>query len=136
MPALENPKHERFAQELAKGRSQAEAYSGAGYAPSEPHASRLASNGKVAGRVAEILTSAAKRTEVTVASITKRLLDIATKGEAYSDAPMLSVARASLMDAAKLNGLVVDRSIKAETTLEELLDSIDAATREPPAATH
>jgi phage terminase small subunit len=35
MSALDNPKHERFAQELAKGKSQVEAYAEAGYKPSE-----------------------------------------------------------------------------------------------------
>lgn len=109
MPALKNAKHEHFAQALAKGRSQAEAYAEAGYAPSEPHASRLASSGKVAARVAELLERAAVRTEITVANITERLLAIATKAEISADAPLLSVARASLMDAAKLNGLVVDK---------------------------
>lgn len=107
---LTNPKHERFAQELAKGKSQADAYAEAGYQPSEPHASRLASNGKVAARVAEIQERAAIRAEITVAGITERLLAIAAKGEAKEDAPMLGVARAALMDAAKLNGLVVDKS--------------------------
>lgn len=110
MPVLSNPKHERFAQELAKGRIQAEAYAEAGYAPSEPHASRLASNGKVTARVAELLGRAAIRTEITVAGITDRLLAIAVLSEKSTDAPMLSVARASLMDAAKLNGLVIDKA--------------------------
>ncbi len=136
MSALENPKHERFAQELAKGRSQAEAYAEAGYRPSEPHASRLASNGKVAGRVAEILERAAIRAEVTVASITERLLAIATKAETKDEASMLGVARASLMDAAKLNGLVVDKSLKADVTLEELLDRIDGEAGGAEPSTH
>ena len=109
MPALENPRHERFAQELAKGRTQAEAYAEAGYKPSEPNASRLRSNEKVQARIAELQERAAVRTEITVASITERLLAIATKAETSSDAPMLQAARASLMDAAKLNGLVVDK---------------------------
>lgn len=136
MPALENPKHERFAQELAKGKTQAEAYQNAGYTPSEPNASRLTSNDKVAARVAEIQERAAVRAEITVASITERLLAIALKGEVSAEAPMLSVARASLMDAAKLNGLVVDKTIKAEASLEELLDSIDSAATKPPAPSH
>lgn len=114
MPALDNPKHERFAQELAKGKSQAQAYAEAGYKPSEPNASRLTSNDKVASRVREIQDRAAARTEITVASITERLLAIATKGEAADDAPLLSVGRAALMDAAKLNGLVKDRVIGGE----------------------
>lgn len=110
MPALSNAKHELFAQALAKGSTQAEAYALAGYAPSEPNASRLTSNDKVQARVAEILGKAAARTEITVASITDRLLAIAAKGEQSRDAPLLAVARASLMDAAKLNGLVIEKS--------------------------
>lgn len=109
MPALKNPKWERFAQGLAKGKTQAEAYAEAGYAPSEPNASRLTSNDKVKARVAELQERAAVRTEITVASITERLLAIATKAETSEEAPMLQAARASLMDAAKLNGLVVDK---------------------------
>ncbi|RIJ65170.1 hypothetical protein D1604_12695 [Brevundimonas sp. LPMIX5] len=109
MPALSNPRHERFAQALAKGMTQAEAYADAGYKPSEPNASRLTSNDKVQERVAELQERAAVRTEITVASITERLLAIATKAEKSGDAPMLQAARASLMGAAKLNGLVVEK---------------------------
>lgn len=109
MPALSNPKHERFAQALAKGMTQAEAYADAGYKPSEPNASRLTSNDKVQARLAELQERAAVRTEITVASITERLLAIATKAEKSEEAPMLQAARASLMDAAKLNGLVIEK---------------------------
>ena len=110
MPALTNPKHERFAQELAKGKSQAEAYVDAGYAASEPHASRLARNGKVEARVAEILDRAAVRAEISIASATEHLLRLATKAEAIGDPAGIQASRASVMDACKLNGLVVDKS--------------------------
>lgn len=126
MPALDNPKHERFAQELAKGKSQADAYADAGYSPSEPHASRLASNGKVASRVREIQDRAAVRTEITVAGITANLLRIASKAEGVEGAPGLAVARAAQMDIAKLNGLVIDKAANANVSLEELLDRIPA----------
>lgn len=129
MPALANAKHERFAQLLAKGKTATEAYTEAGYAGDRTAASRLSTNVNIQTRLAELLERAAARTEITVASITERLLKIATKGEASADAPLLAVARASLMDAAKLNGLVVDKSAVAQTTLEELLDSLP--TREP-----
>lgn len=110
MSALENPKHERFAQERAKGKSADEAYQLAGYAENRGNASRLNSNESVQARIAELQGRAAKRVEITLASITERLLNIAEKAEKSEEAPMLSVARASLMDAAKLNGLVVDKS--------------------------
>lgn len=110
MAALTNPKHERFAQELAKGKSQAEAYAEAGYAPSEPNASRLTRNDKVAARVAEILERGALRAEVSIATLTQDLLRLRDKGEALRDAAGLSVARNSVMDIAKLNGLVIDKA--------------------------
>lgn len=125
MPALKNPKHERFAQELAKGKSQAEAYATAGYAPSEPNASRLTSNDKVRARVAEIQERGAVRAEVTIASLTADLLRIREAGEGLRDSAGLSVARASTMDIAKLNGLVIDKSLTAATTVEDLLDQLD-----------
>lgn len=110
MPAFGNARHERFAQELAKGKPLIEAYRAAGYKPNRSAASRLAEDVNICGRVAEVQERAAVRAEITVASITDRLPAIAAKGEAKEDAAMLGVARASLMDAAKLNGLVVDRS--------------------------
>jgi phage terminase small subunit len=121
VPALDNARHERFAQSLAKGRSQSEAYAEAGYAANDGNAARLKGNERVLARVAEILDHAAIRTEISVASITQRLLAIASKGERSDDAPMLQAARASLMDAAKLNGLVVDKSdAKVAATVQEV----------------
>jgi phage terminase small subunit len=58
---LKNARHERFAQELAKGASQAEAYARAGYKPSEQHASRLARNGKVRERLAQLQSAMAEK---------------------------------------------------------------------------
>lgn len=109
MPALSNPKHERFAQALAKGETATAAYVIAGYEDNEGNAGRLNRNEQVQARVAEILERAAMRAEITVAGISERLLMIAEKGEKLAEASGLSVARASLMDVAKLNGLVVDR---------------------------
>lgn len=109
MPVLKNTRHERFSQELAKGRSQAEAYELAGYKPSRSAAARLAADVNICARLSELQDRVAARTEITVADITARLLAIAAKGETSDEAPKLSVARAALMDAAKLNGLVTDK---------------------------
>jgi hypothetical protein len=111
MPVLDNPRHERFAQELAKGATQNDAYYAAGFKAHDGNAARLSGNERVTARVAELLGRVATKTELTVASISDRLLDIARKAEALRDAPGLSVARAAMMDAAKLNGLVIDRAI-------------------------
>ena len=59
MPVLANPRHEIFAQQIAKGISQRDAYRGAGYEPksdavADAAASRLLSDVKISARVAEI----------------------------------------------------------------------------------
>jgi phage terminase small subunit len=110
MPPIPNTRHEQFAQALAKGKTADEAYSLAGFKPNRGNATRLKANESIIARVAELQGRAAERTVITTASITERLLKIAAKAETSTDAPMLSVARASLMDAAKLNGLIIDKS--------------------------
>jgi phage terminase small subunit len=107
---LKNARHERFAQELAKGSAADAAYVAAGFKPNRGNAIRLKANESVAARVVELKSRAAEKAVVTVENLTERLLKIAKKGEDATDAPLLSVARASLMDAAKLNGLIIDRS--------------------------
>ena len=109
MPKLENARHELFAQALAKGETATAAYAAAGFEPNDGNASRLKGNDRIEARVSEILERAATRAEITVASLSERLLKIVTRAETKSDAPMLSVARATIMDLAKLNGLVVDK---------------------------
>lgn len=106
---LENTRHERFAQELAKGETADAAYVLAGYQANRGNAATLKAKQSVRDRVAELQTKAADKAVVTVEGITARLLKIAEKGETSNDAPLLSVARASLMDAAKLNGLIVEK---------------------------
>lgn len=118
MPALTNAKHERFAQLIAEGKTATDAYVEAGYKANDGNAATLKGNQRIAARVAELLERAAARTEITVANITDRLLAIATKGEGKDEAPMLAVARAALMDAAKLNGLIVERS-QVDATVED-----------------
>lgn len=132
MPALTNAKHERFAQELAKGRSQTEAYANAGYKGDRTAASRLSTNVNIQERLAELQERSAIRTELTVASVTERLMrlaDIAEKtgqkldesGNVAESSPRhFAVARAALMDVAQLNGLVV---IKTDNTTRRALIS-------------
>lgn len=109
MGVLKNQRHELFAQGLAKGLPASTAYADAGFKPHEGNASRLSANEKVQARVTELKERAAARTEITIADITTRLMGIANKAEEGGDAPMLSVARASLVDVAKLNGLMIER---------------------------
>lgn len=107
MPVLKNPKHEAFAQAIAEGKPQLEAYIQAGYKASEPHASRLASDGKVATRVAEILHRAAARTEITIASLTEMLLEDRQSARA---AGQFAAAVSADEKIGKLYGLFIDRA--------------------------
>jgi hypothetical protein len=110
MSALANPRHERFAQELAKGATADDAYVEAGFKANRGNAATLKAKQNISNRVSELLDRAATRAVVTVANVTERLLAIATLHEKSTDAARGSVARAALMDACKLNGLVIDRS--------------------------
>lgn len=55
MPVLTNPKQERFAQELAKGKSADEAYQLAGYKANRGNANTLKQNESILTRVSDLL---------------------------------------------------------------------------------
>ncbi len=61
---LKNPRHERYAQELAEGKTADEAYRLAGFKPDGDNASTLKANQSILDRVAEIVGKAAERAEV------------------------------------------------------------------------
>lgn len=63
MPVLKNARHEAFAQGLAAGKTQDDAYSEAGFKPSRSAASRLSTNVNVKRRVAEIKARIAEKAE-------------------------------------------------------------------------
>jgi hypothetical protein len=130
VPLLKNPKHERFACALAKGETATRAYELAGYRSHDGNAATLRGNQKVQDRVAEILKDATATTTLTITMATERLLAIAAKGERSGEASMLSVARLAIMDACKLNGLVIDKStVSANLGLEAwVLDSMGQPT--------
>lgn len=135
MPALGNPKHERFAQELAKGKTADEAYQAAGYKANRHNAAALGRQQHILTRLTEMQERVAARTEITVAGITERLLSLADVAEKTgiardeetgvltgSSSKHLGVARAALMDAAKLNGLISDKlEVNAAGELAERL---------------
>lgn len=73
MPVLDNAKHERFAQGLAKGKTADEAYVAAGFKANRGNASRLKANESIAARVDEILGKVAERAEITQADVLREL---------------------------------------------------------------
>lgn len=106
VPVLQNAKHERFAQELAKGKSQIEAYQIAGYKKDDGAASRLSGNVKVQNRLAELLERGAKRAEVTIEQIAIQLdEDRALAREVKSPSAAVSAS----LGKAKLYGLIREK---------------------------
>ena len=72
MGVLINPRHERFCQYLAQGKTATEAYALAGYKPSRFNASHLADNPKVIERLQQITTKRAVAAAVTAESLIKQ----------------------------------------------------------------
>lgn len=107
MTALSNPKHEKFAQELFKGKTADEAYQIAGYQPSRKNASRLRANEDIKRRIAEFQSASAMRVEVTVASLIQEAGEIQA---AAMQEKQLSAATAALTIKAKLAGLWIDKN--------------------------
>lgn len=79
MPVLDNPRHERFAQELASGKSASEAFVKAGYKKNDGNAIRLKGNEKVQARLGELLGKAAKKVELDKEWVISRLMENANR---------------------------------------------------------
>lgn len=76
MPVLPNARRELFAQELAKGTPQAEAYEKAGYKRDKSNACTWAAKPEIVARVAELLKEAADKNGVTIERIVAELAKI------------------------------------------------------------
>ncbi len=122
MPILPNPRHEAFAQALAKGKTADEAYALAGYKPDRGNASRLTANDSIQTRVAELQGRVAKKVEVTVESLAAELEEARAlaKGEKQSSA-MVSAT----LGKAKLFGLIIDKKQHSGTVTVVTLSAKD-----------
>lgn len=79
MPILSNPRHERFAQELAKGKSAVDAYGLAGFKPDRRNAAKLHASDDILRRVGELLD---KRERVETAATERAIEKLALTKEA------------------------------------------------------
>jgi phage terminase small subunit len=121
MPVLSQPRYERFAQGLAKGKTNSEAYLYAGYAAGagkdvRSNASTLARKPEIISRVAELQSGQAKRIGVTVDHLVSELDDMLRLAKRVKH-PAAGVG--AILAKGKLLGLIVD---KAE---------VDATVRKP-----
>lgn len=103
-------KQEAFVREYLVDHNGTQAAIRAGYSErtANEQASRLLANVNVRAAVNHEQNKAAEKIELTVGGVTARLCSIAEKAERLAGAPGLNVARQAIMDAAKLNGLVVE----------------------------
>ena len=106
MPVLRNSRHEKFAQELAAGKSAAEAYERAGYVKNSGNCIRLKGNERVSARVAEIQYGGAVRAEVSVGSL---LAELEAARLLALKVGQASAAAQCTMGKAKITGHIVDR---------------------------
>ncbi len=128
MPILTNPRHERFCQELAQGKSATQAYINAGYdvgsdKSANEASSRLSRNVKVQARLRELQGKLAADVEVTVQSLLREAAEIQ---HAAKDAGQMSAAVAALTVKAKLAGKLIDRKETGAPGEFGELDGMDA----------
>lgn len=104
------PRQQRFVDEYLLDLNATQAAIRAGYSErgATVRGSELLANRKVAAVVNRAMAERAAKLEITAASITTRLVSIADKAEKLEGPAGLSVARQSMMDVAKLNGLIVE----------------------------
>lgn len=127
MPALQNNRHELFAQALFKGMPQVQAYIEAGFSPngaSGASTKLLQGNASIGQRVAELQERKANRAVWSKVDVLNKLAALHDQFAANEDPASGSVARATLMDYAKLEGMIIDKSITADATIDDLLKSI------------
>lgn len=100
MPVLRNAKHEAFAQAVARGRSQEEAYTDAGFKPHRQNASRLMTNDDVRIRLDEIKNRIAEKAEWSSADRLLMLKQIAAASKGKDP----RVAVSAIAEANKMQG--------------------------------
>jgi phage terminase small subunit len=103
MYTLRNPRHERFAQELAAGNTADAAYVLAGYRENRSNAAPLNANRDIQKRVAEIQSAGAERAGVTVETLIAEAEEARSK--AIGEKSGASAAVAAITAKAKLAGL-------------------------------
>lgn len=79
---LKNARHERFAQERAKGLSIDAAYVAAGFKANRGNAARLNTNEGVRLRLAELMAGAAEEAKIDAAWVLTQAVDLHTKAKA------------------------------------------------------
>lgn len=135
MPALANPRHERFARYWLKTQNASEAYRKAGFNSETDGAvracaSRLLASANVQSRIGEIRRQMNTRTRITIESL---LHDLAEDRALARETKQVSAAIAATQLSAKLVGLLIDRKESGQpgdfsdlTSADEILARVRA----------
>ena len=129
MPILANQRHERFAQEVAQGKTAGEAYRLAGYRAANHSAEtagpRLLKNVQIQQRIVQLQQKVARKAEITLESLLREAAEIQT---AATNAKQYAAANSALKLKAELSGHYVQR--KEDVTPRRSASEIDARLRE------
>jgi phage terminase small subunit len=129
MPGLKNVRHERFAQEIAQGKSAGEAYRLAGYRAANHSAEtagpRLLKNVQIQQRIVQLQQKVARKAEITLENLLREAAVIQT---AATNAKQYAAANSALKLKAELSGHYVQR--KEDVTPRRSATEIDARLRE------
>lgn len=112
MPVLKKARYERYAQAIAKGKSQHDAYIYAGYAPDQQskdvrsNAGVLARKPEIAARIQELQERQAKRVGITVDTLLEELQDMLNLARRVKQ-PSAGVG--AILAKGKLLGLITDK---------------------------
>lgn len=114
-------KQAAFAQEYAIDKNATQAAIRAGYsaATAKQQGARLLTNVDIRAEIERTLAKSAEKVELTVAGISARLFALADKAGMLDGPSAINVSRQCLMDAAKLNGLVVETHETVSRSPEE-----------------
>lgn len=126
MPVLDNPRHELFAQEVAKGTPLERAYELAGYSPSAKNAARLRKIEGVSSRIEEILSQSAEKAGITIERVLEEIAKIA-----FSDIRKVAKWRSHLVteeDNPDGGDVLVVKTIVTNTVEMVASEDIDDAT--------
>jgi hypothetical protein len=123
MGPLRNSRHEAFARALFEGETADAAFVKAGYSKNRGNASRLKANESIQMRIAELQATAAKSSQVTVASLLSELEDARQRA---TDLKQLSASVRAIESKARISGLLTEKiEIKTVTERYEHCTSVE-----------
>lgn len=102
MAALDNARHEAFAQACARGARADQAYEDAGFAPGNGHGARLKERDDVAGRIAELRAAQTHLNEATAGAVIAELLRMTRTCDVSKSPATLREVRLALLDVYRL----------------------------------